>query len=163
VAIIAQTVLSVQIAAGTTGGTAPGGATAPTGCTLSSPTEIGAWITSVANAVDVATLDATTFGSGGYVAMVAGLKSGTLSLTIDQDWAASAPDALLGLNGSVIAVGGTGFVEIKPTTGARSATNPAFICKIINKGWKPFSAGVGQIATVQWDVQITGGFAELIA
>ena len=162
-AVIAQTVMSVQIAATTTGGTAPGGATAPTGCTLSSPTEIGAWVTATVNGVDIATLDVTTFGSGGFVAFVAGLKSAKVQLTILQDYAASAPDALLGLNGSVIAVGAAGFLELKPTTAARSATNPAFICKIINKLWMPFNASVRQVPTIAWDVQVTGGFAALVA
>jgi hypothetical protein len=162
-AIIAQTVLSVQIAAATSGGTAPGGAAAPTGCTLTSPTEIGGWVTAVVNGVDVATLDTTTFGSGGFVTMVAGLKNASLQLTVLQDFAAAAPDALIGILGSVIPFGGTGFVEIKPTTAARSSTNPAFVCKVINKTWKPFNTQVGNVPTVGWDLQVVGGFGELVA
>lgn len=160
-AVVSQVAGYIAVAAATTGGTAPGGATAPTGCTLSSGTDISSWVTQAEAGADIATNDTTTFGSGGFTAMVAGLKSGVLNLAILQDWAASAPNALLGLNGSVIAVGGTGFVEVKPTSGTRSATNPSFMCKIINNGWRMISASVGGLSVIQWNVQITGGFAEL--
>lgn len=162
-AIAALTVLSIQVAAATSGGTAPGGAVAPTGCTLTSPIEIGGWVTQSAQAVNVATVDSTTFGSGGYSAFVAGLKSGTLTLNILNDYAASSIDVYLGLNGTKIAVGATGFIEVKPTTAARSATNPAFICMVVNNGWQTFNATVGGLATVSWSPVITGGFAELVA
>lgn len=162
-AITAQVVLSVQVAAATSGGTAPGGAVAPTGCTLTTPSEIGAYITNIGQSVSVATLDVTTFGSGGFSAFVAGLKSGKIDLTILNDYAAAAIDTLIGLNGTKIPVFGTGFIEVKPTTAARSATNPAFIASIINNGWSTFNAGVGGLTTVSWSPQITGGFAELIA
>lgn len=162
-AVAALTVISVQVAAATSGGTAPGGAAAPTGCTLTTPSEIGTFITQTAQAVNVATVDATTFGSGGFAAFVAGLKSGTLTLNILNDYAAAAIDTLLGLNGTKIAVGASGFIEVKPTTAARSATNPAFIAAIINNGWQTFNATVGGLTTVSWAPQITGGFAELVA
>jgi hypothetical protein len=93
--------------------------------------------------------------------MVAGLKSGVVNLALLNDYAASATNALLGLNGSVIAWGAQGFVEIKPTSGSRSATNPSFICKIINQSWRPFNSTVGGLNVVQWNVQVIGGFAEL--
>lgn len=162
-AVAALTVLSIQVASATSGGTAPGGAAAPTGCTLTSPIEIGSWVTQSAQAANVATVDATTFGSGGYSAFVAGLKSGSLSLNILNDYAASAINVYLGMNGTKIAVGATGFVEVKPTTAARSATNPAFICMVVNNGWQSFNATVGGLATVTWAPVITGGFAELVA
>lgn len=162
-AIAALTVLSIQVAATYTGGTAPGGASTPTGGSLATPSEIGAYVTQANQSVAVATVDATTFGSGGYSAFVAGLKSGSISLNILNDYAAAAIDTLIGLNGTKIAVGNTGFIEVRPTTAARSATNPAFVAMIINNGWSTFNATVGGLATVTWNPQITGGFAELVA
>jgi hypothetical protein len=153
----------VQIAATTTGGTAPGGATAPTGCTLSSPTDISAFVVNIEDGLDVDTKDATSFGSGGYAAMVAGIKKGVINLSIMQDYAAGGPNALIGMNGSVIAVGGSGFIEIRPSSAARSATNPGFIAKILNDGWRPMNAAVGEIPMIAWNITVTGGFAELIA
>ena len=162
-AVAALTTAFFSVAAGTTGGTAPGGATAPTGCSLTTPTDLSSYLTQVEAGQDYATLDTTTFGSGGFTNMVAGLKTGTLNLALLQDFAASALNAVLGANGSVIAVGATGFVEVRPGTGARSATNPGFICKVINNGWRFLNASVGGLSVVQWNVTVTGGYAELVA
>ncbi len=46
-AVVSAISYYVAVAASTTGGTAPGGATAPTGCSLSSPSDISAWVTQV--------------------------------------------------------------------------------------------------------------------
>lgn len=162
-AIIALTGLNVQIAAATSGGTAPGGATAPTGCTLTTPSDISAYVTAVQQEVDFDTPDVTTFGSGSFRAFVAGLKQGKLSLTLLQDYAAAALNGLVGLNGSVIPVGSFGFIEVRPTSAARSTSNPGFVAKILNQNWQTFNAQVGAVPTVAWNVQITGGFAELTA
>jgi hypothetical protein len=162
-AVAALTTAFFSVAATTTGGTAPGGSTAPTGCSLSSPTDLAGYLTAVEAGMDVATLDTTTFGSGGYTAMVAGLKTGVMNLALLQDFAASAVEATIGMNGSVIAVGAQGFVEVRPGTGARSTTNPGFICKVINNGWRFMNATVGGLSVIQWNVTITGGFASLTA
>ncbi len=162
-AVSALTGFYVAVAASTTGGTAPGGATAPTGCSLSSASDISSFVTNVEAGVDVDTQDVTTFGSGGYKAFVAGLKGGVVNLTLLNDYAASQLNSLIGTNGSVIPVGSTGFIEVRPTSSARSATNPGFIAKIINNGYRLVNAGVGQVPTVSWNVTVTLGFAELTA
>jgi hypothetical protein len=161
--VAALTSAFVQIAAATSGGTAPGGVTAPTGCTLTTPTDLSPFVISIEDGMDVDTKDVTAFGSGGYAAMVASLKHGVVNLSILQDYAAGGPNALLGLNGSVIPVGGTGFIEVRPANAARGSGNPGFIAKVINNGWRPINASVGEVPTVAWNVAITGGFAELIA
>lgn len=162
-AIIALTGLQVQIAAATSGGTAPGGATAPTGCTLTSPTDISAWVSAVQQEVDYDTPDVTAFGSGGFRAFVFALKQGKLQITLLQDYAAAALNGFVGNNGSVIPVGSTGFIEIRPTNAARSTSNPGFIAKVLNQNFQTFNAQVGAVPTCSWQVQITGGFAELTA
>ena len=163
-AIIALTQLYVAVATGTTGGTAPGGTVAPTGCALSGTvSDISAYVTGVQQDADYDTPDVTTFGSGGFRAFVAGLKQGKLSLTLLNDYAASALNSLIGLAGSTVAVGGTGFLEIRPTSGARSTSNPGLVCKILNQNWQTFNAQVGAVPTCSWAPQITGGFAELVA
>lgn len=162
-AVIALNSLYIAVAASTSGGTAPGGASAPTGCSLSTPSDLSSWVTAVENGADLATQDSTTMGSGGYTAMVAGLKSGVLNLSLLNDYASSSLNALIGMNGSVIAFGGTGFVEVRLTSSSRSATNPGFICKVLHNGWRSFNASVGAIPTVTWNPVIVGGFAELTA
>ncbi len=162
-AVIALNSLYIAVAASTTGGTAPGGATAPTGCSLSSASDLSSWVTATEAGADLATQDSTTYGSGGYTAVVAGLKSGVLNLGLLNDFAASSLNALIGMNGSVISFGSTGFVEVRLTSSSRSSTNPGFICKVLHNGWRPFNASVGNIPMVQWNPVIIGGFAELTA
>ena len=162
-AIAAATTWYIAVASSTTGGTAPGGATAPTGCSLSSASDLSGFITNVEVGADLDTPDVTTFGSGGYAAFVAGIKKGVFNVTAFNDYAASQINALIGMNGSVISFGSTGFLEVRPTSGARSTSNPGFICKVIHNGWRMVNAGVGQVPTISWSPIVTGGFAELTA
>lgn len=142
-------------------GTAPGTGTTPSG-TLTA-TDISNWVVNANVAGVTATQNATTFGSGGFDTYVAGLKSGTLTLELLQDFAASATDALLGLNGSTRPFGSTSllYLEIKPTSAARSATNPSFVCAVLNTKWDFLGAKVGDLPKVAWTPQITGAYAEL--
>jgi hypothetical protein len=164
-AIVALNSLYIAIAAATTGGTAPGGTTAPTGCTLTSPTDISAFVTAIDQSVEVDPIDVTAFGSGGFKAFVLGLRMGQVNLTLLNDYAASQINALIGLNGSVRAVGSSSllYLEVRPTSSARSSSNPGFVCAVLNRNFQTFNAGVGALPTVSWQPQITGGFAELTA
>jgi hypothetical protein len=63
----------------------------------------------------------------------------------------------------VIPFGGSGFVEIRPTSAARSATNPGFVAKVLNVSWRPMNAAVAEVPMVTWNVKVTGWFGELIA
>jgi hypothetical protein len=163
-AITAITGLYVLIGTTTTGGTAPGGATAPTGCTIAGTTsDISAFVSQIEVGADVATQDVTTFGSGGYQAFVAGLRTGMMSMTLFNDYAASQLNAVCGMNGSVISVGSSGFIEVRLTSSARSSTNPGFVAKIVNTGFRFVNATVGNAPTVSWTPVVTGGFAELTA
>lgn len=164
-AIAALNGLYVIIAAATSGGTAPGGVTAPTGCTLSTPSDLSPFITGIDQGVEVDPVDTTSFGSGGYKAFVLGLRSGQLNLTLMNDYAASQVNSWIGLNGSVRAVGSSSllYVEVRPSSAARSSSNPAFVCAVLNRNFQTFSGSVGELPMVSWQPQITGGFAELTA
>lgn len=163
--IAALNSLFIQIAQTTTGGTAPGGSAAPTGCTLSSPTDISSFVTGIQQETMAATPTVTTFGSGGFDAFVAGLRSGSLTLNMLNDYAASQLNALIGINGSVRPVGSGSLliVEVRPTSAARSTSNPGFVCAVLNRNFQTFNASVGEVPTVTWSPQITGGFGELTA
>jgi hypothetical protein len=153
----------IIVSATTTGGTAPGGSVAPTGCSLVSPADISTFVTSVSTPVTVTELDSTGFGGGGFTAIVAGLRQGTFDLSCNQDYAAAQLNALLGLNGTVAQPGGFFFIEVRASSAARSAGNPGFIARVLHSGWQTFNAQVGQIPTVTVSLRTTGGFAELIA
>ena len=164
-AIQALNSLYIIISSATSGGTAPGGSSAPTGCTLSTPSDISAFVTGIQQETMAATPTVTTFGSGGYEAFVAGLKSGTLSLSMLNDYAASQLNALIGINGSVRSVGSSSllYIEVRPTSAARGSGNPGFVAACLNRNFQTFNASVGEVPTCTWNPQITGGYGELTA
>ena len=162
----ALTIGYVFIGTGTTGGTAPGGAAAPTGCTINGTTaDISTWVTDIAINVPVASKDSTNFGGGGFTTQVPGLRSAEIVLGINQDYAASAINVYIGSNGTIAKPSNTSpsFIEIRQTSAARSATNPGFIAAFFHFGHAPFKAKVGEIPTLDLKIGVTGGFGELIA
>lgn len=150
----------ILISATTSGGTAPGGASAPTGCTLGTPVDIAPWVTTLGQSPTVAELTANTFGTGGFASIVAGLKSGKVDLSLFQDWAGSAINAYLGLNGSIATPGSFFFMELRPGAGNRGSTNPGFVCRVLHSGF-PWTGSIGEIPTIGLSLSTTGGYAEL--
>lgn len=164
-ATFALTGATILIGAGWTG-TAPGDpGTQTVSGTITSSTDISTMVASVELGLSADELDFTNFGSGGWRQKIAGLKAGTLSLTFNQDFAASKVDALFGIGGSVIPFGGTGtyYVDIKPTSSARSATNPSYVAQLVPVAYTPLSGGVGVLAQVQIQIPTTGQVARLTA
>jgi len=159
-AITALLTPQILISATTSGGTAPGGGTAPTGCTLGTPFDIAPWVTNLGQNTSVAELTGNTFGTGGSAAIVAGLKSGTVDLSLFQDWAGSSINSYLGLNGSIATPGSFFFMELRPGAGNRGATNPGFVCRVLHAGF-PWQGSIGEIPTVTLSLSTTGGYAEL--
>jgi predicted secreted protein len=89
-------------------------------------------------------LETTAFG-GGWRTRVAGLKSGSVTLNFFQDFGAAMVDATLQ---PLFQAGGYGTVVIQPTSTAVSATNPAYTAVCLVSQYQPFSASVGDIATL---------------
>lgn len=100
-------------------------------------------LTAVAN-------DDTAYGDT-YLSRVAGLKDGKLDITWNQDFASSQVDALLfPLFGTV-----TTF-EIRPTSSARGATNPAYTGSVLITEYTPIDAKVGDLAQLSTSWPISG-------
>ena len=101
----------------------------------------------------------------GFEAFVIGLKTGTLNLSLLNDYAAGALNSLIGVAGSVVPVGSSSllYVEVRRTSNSRSSSNPGFICAVLNRNFQTFNASVGEVPTCAWNPQITGGYAELAA
>ena len=79
------------------------------------------------------TLEYTNFASGGWKLNTVGLKSGTLQVNFNQDFAASQVDALFGLGGTFgFGTGTVFYMDIKPTSAARGATNPSYLLALLN-------------------------------
>jgi predicted secreted protein len=89
-------------------------------------------------------IETTAFG-GGWRTRIAGLKSGSVTLNFYQDFAASSVDAILA---PLFTNGSYGTVVVTPTSSATSATNPAWTAVCLVSQYNPFSASVGDIATL---------------
>ena len=88
-----------------------------------------------------------TFFSSTYHSKIGGLKDWSVDIDFNQDFAAAQADVLLfPLLGTVVAF------EARPTSGARSATNPAYTGNILIKEYVPLDGAVGDLAdfSVNW-------------
>lgn len=153
------TTAKIQIATSWTG-TAPGapGTQTVSGTLLTNVTDISAYVKSVAIPLTAATQDATTFGSGGYAINLAGLKSGALNLSFVNDLAAAAIDSILW---STFGLGTSVNVDIMPTSSARGASNPSYVCQVILANYTGVNAAVGSVNMFDATWPITGAFARL--
>jgi hypothetical protein len=113
---------------------------------INGSTALASYLTQVelkASATDITT---TAFGSS-WVTRVAGLKEGSLTLTFNQDYAASTVDATLWP-----LLGSQATVVIKPTSSAVGTSNPAYTAICVVTDLTPVSGTVGDLATfsVTW-------------
>lgn len=155
-AVFALTAANILVGATNWTGTAPGGVTTPSG-TITTSTNISALVTQVELSLEADEIDYTNFASAGWRQKVSGLQMGTVSLTLNQDFDASVTDALFGLGGTV-GFGSTAplFMEIRPQTAARSATNPAYVLRFLNTSYTPLSGSVGDLASISLTFPTTG-------
>ena len=89
-------------------------------------------------------IETTAFG-GGWRTRIQGLKSGSVTLNFFQDFGASSVDATIT---PLFNAGSYATVVITPTSSAVSATNPAWTAVCLVSQYQPFSASVGDIATL---------------
>ena len=155
---------SCYVAVGTAWtGTAPGGTSAPSG-TINTPVDISDMVTSVEMSFDADELDHTSFASGGWRQKITGIATGMINLTINQDFAASEGDALFGLGGTVGFNPGQStpfYIDIRPTSAARGATNPSYVAAWVSTTYQPLNGGVGELAVITLALPMTGRPARL--
>lgn len=89
-------------------------------------------------------IETTAFG-GGWRTRIQGLKSGSVTLNFFQDFGASSVDATIT---PLFNAGSYATVVVTPTSSAVSATNPAWTAVCLVSQYQPFSASVGDIATL---------------
>jgi hypothetical protein len=89
-------------------------------------------------------IETTAFG-GLWRTRIAGLRSGSVTLNFYQDFAAGAVDAVLY---PLFNTGAMATVVVQPTSATVSATNPAFTAVCLVSQYQPFSASVGDVATL---------------
>lgn len=95
-------------------------------------------------------LDTTTMGSSGWKEMIGGLKGGSITVTLLDDFADDGVDEdIFSIIGTVVSV------TAKPTASAISTSNPEFQFSALVTDWS-FGGGVGELAEKTFTWPITG-------
>lgn len=88
--------------------------------------------------VEVEEKEVTNMGSAGWKEYLGGLKSGTLSIELLADYAASAVDSILWpLFGTVVAF------EVRPTSAVVGVSNPKWTGNVLVQSLQVIGGGVG--------------------
>ncbi len=107
-------------------------------------TDLTDHVTSVELPVSVADLGTTNFSSDGWNENIGGLKSFTVTVNFQQDYAASEVDATLWP-----LLGTSAAITLTPNTDTVTTTNPQFQFNAIVNDLKPIAATVGDLAVQQ--------------
>lgn len=106
----------------------------------------------VINAAEVTTTD---FGSGGWVEVIGGLKSGTVSLDFHSDFGVGAISTtfqpLIGTIGTVAIIAGNGT--------AASVTTPLYTATVLVNSFTPVAGAVGDLSTFSVSFPTSGPVA----
>jgi hypothetical protein len=142
-------------------GTAPGlPGTQTISGTITTSQDLSAYVRSNDVSTSAAMQDGTTFGNGGFVVQYPGLQSGDdITLDIVADFAAATVYPII-----TTTLGGLGalvYLDFKPASGSRSATNPSFVAAAYISGWSPIRGAVGDLASHQLTLTVTGKFGYL--
>lgn len=125
--------------------------------TINGSTALASYLTQVELKTTANDITTTAFGST-WVTRVAGLKEGSLTLQFNQDYAASAVDAvlwpLLGTNATVV---------IKPTSSAVSTANPAYTAICLVTDYTPVSGNIGDLSTFSITLPTSGTVSRAVA
>jgi hypothetical protein len=122
--------------------------------------DMGTMATAANLDVEADTLETTAFGAtAAWRTFIAGLKKGMLTLVFNQDFAAAQANATLW---PLFGAAPTTF-EIRPTSAARSATNPGYTGSLLVTKWAPVSGKVGDLAVVSVSFPVTGPVTQQIA
>jgi len=99
-------------------------------------------------------VDLTTFGPSGYKQFGVGFKDATITVSVLQDFAASSIDSMVSPMYSSNTVGS---VQVRPTSAAISATNPAYIMgSAVLTSYNPVAGGVGDASSTDLAFRNTG-------
>ena len=101
--------------------------------------------------LSVAEQEVTAFGDN-FVQRIGGLKDASVSLDFHQDFGAEAVDATL-----FPKLGETIDLVVTPTSGAISATNPAYEATLLVVEYSPFANSIGDLATLSVSFPLANG------
>ncbi len=138
-------------------GTAPGRGNPTISGTITSTTDFSDHIKSIDMALDADDIDFTNFGAGGFKEMRTGLLSASVSITFFADYASSSVNTVLV---PALLARTSGYWDFKPTSAARSATNPSLVFALTPKTI-PVAMAVGAAEEVTVGFSVDGKYARL--
>lgn len=141
-------------------GTAPGlPGTQTVSGTITSTSDLSTYTKSVSVSLEAAQQTTTNFGSGLFETNLAGIKSGSVTFSFNQDLAAS--QLYIIINTTLGGLGSLAYLDLKATSSARGATNPSLVAAMYLTSWPVISGAVGDVNTVDVTWRFTGAFAFL--
>ena len=116
---------------------------------------ISANVAQVTIAFEADDVEVTNFGGNGFRERIGGLKSGTFSMELHQDYALGAIDSTFFTN-----LGGTVAVAVRPTNGTAAAgtATPEYSFNVLVSEYSPVDSAVGDLNTFSVSFPITGTF-----
>jgi hypothetical protein len=122
-------------------------------------TDITTWVSSVEVNLEANVLGVTAFGST-WESSIGGLKRGTVTITVNQDFVATGFDSIV-MSG--IGLGATSTFKVYPHNSSVGTTNPLYSGAILISQYSPVNAKVGDLAVVSVSWPTTGTFARTVA
>lgn len=119
-------------------------------------TDISTWLTQTEMQFEVNDVETTAFGST-WRSRIAGLKTGTVNLQFNQDFAAAKVDATI-----YPLLGSIGTVVISPLSTAVSSTNPSYTATVLINAYG-VSGQIGDLSTVSVTWPISGAVTRATA
>jgi hypothetical protein len=111
----------------------------------------------VQTSTEAGEVETTTFGKT-WRTRVGGLKTGSVTLQFNQDFAASNVDATIWP-----LLGGTATIVVSPTSSAIGTANPSYSFPVLVTSYEPFNSNVGDLATVSITWPTAGEVTRAIA
>lgn len=113
---------------------------------------ISANVAQVTIAMEADDIEVTNFGGAGWRERIGGLKSGTFSMELHQDYAMGSIDSTFFAN-----LGGTVAVSVRPSgTAAVGTASPEYRFDVLVTGYDSVDSAVGDLATFSVSYPITG-------
>lgn len=155
------TLVNAQTTVGTIWtGTAPGPGNPTISGTIatSGSTDFSCWTTKVTITTNAEMVDFSSMCSNGRREEIPGIISADITLDVSQDFATGSVDAVfwpLFINKTLT------YLDIKPTSSARSSTNPSFVFAAYLQSYTPLDGAVGDRAATSIPFRATGKFDRL--
>ena len=116
--------------------------------------DLSSYVTSITLSQSADNLEDTAMGDTSR-SYIGGLKSGSVDIEFNADFAASKTEATI-----FPLVGTSTAVVVKPVDASVSATNPSFTFNAIGTEWDTLNGSVGEIATHSISWPITGAITK---